>query len=106
MIAAQSCQQSNSASKEEDKKDTITVKNDSCTAWNEFVHKKSSNVLLDFSYAGYKHGEETPPDVSTLGYTVYNVKDYGAIPDDNISDRAALLAIIAKIGSGKANAKG
>lgn len=30
-------------------------------AWNEFVQKSEKNVLLDFSYAGYMHGESAPP---------------------------------------------
>ena len=66
-----------------------------------------ANVLLDFSYAGYEHGETAPPDVWTLGYTVYDVTDYGAIPDDGKSDREALLKILDKIGingNRKANA--
>ena len=40
-----------------------------------------------------------------LGYKVYNVCDYGAIPDDGKSDRKALEDIINKIGRGKPNAK-
>lgn len=66
---------------------------------------EADNLLLDFSYAGYKHGEVAPPDVWSLGYTVYNVKDYGAIPNDNKSDREALTKILAKIGSKVDNAK-
>lgn len=76
-----------------------------CQAWKEYAGKQPSNVLLDFSYAGYKMGEQTPPDVSTLNYTVYNVCDYGAVPNDNLSDRAALETIINKIGKNKPEAK-
>ena len=47
-----------------------------CDVWNKFNLGQADNVLLDFSYAGYKHGEVAPPDVWSLGYTVYNVKDY------------------------------
>ena len=32
-------------------------------AWNRFLSQSEDNVLLDFSYAGYKHGETAPPDV-------------------------------------------
>lgn len=76
-----------------------------CDVWNKFNLGQADNVLLDFSYAGYKHGEVAPPDVWSLGYTVYNVKDYGAIPNDGKSDREALTKILAKIGSKVDNAK-
>lgn len=69
-----------------------------CKAWTDFVAGNEANILLDFSYAGYKHGETAPPDVWTLGYTVYDVTDYGAIPDDGKSDRNAILKILDKIG--------
>lgn len=78
-----------------------------CKAWTDFMAGNEANVLLDFSYAGYGHGETAPPDVWTLGYTVYDVTDYGAIPDDGKSDREALLKILDKIGingNRKANA--
>lgn len=81
-------------------------------AWQKFVNNADDNVLLDFSYAGYHHGTEQPVDerdvyvlAKKLGYKVYNVCDYGAIPNDGISDRAALEDIINKIGRGKPNAK-
>ena len=35
-------------------------------AWNKFVNQTSDNVLLDFSYAGYMHGEVAPPEVAQL----------------------------------------
>ena len=61
--------------------------------WNDFVDKKDSNILLDFSYAGFRHGEEAPLDATDLGYKVYRVTNpkYGAIPDDGKSDRQAFL---------------
>ena len=74
-------------------------------AWQKFANKSQDNILLDFSYAGYHHGLEAPPaDVYSLGYTVYNVLDYGAKPNDGKSDRSAVEAIMNKIGSGKPNA--
>lgn len=69
-----------------------------CKAWMDFVEGNKDNILLDFSYAGYKHGETTPPDVWTLGYKVYDVTDYGAVPDDGKSDRKALLNVFDEIG--------
>lgn len=67
--------------------------------WMDFVGKREENVLLDFSYAGYRHGEEAPAEVETLGYAVYDVTDYGAIPDDDLSDREAFIkALTAALG--------
>ncbi len=60
--------------------------------WNKFVAGAADNVLLDFSYAGYNHGETAPAEAS--GYTVYDITDYGAVPDDDKSDRAAFLAMV------------
>lgn len=73
-----------------------------CTAWNEFNTNAPGNILPDFSYAGYKHGEVAPPDVYSLGYTTYNIKDYKT---DGKTDREAFQAIINRIGTGKANAR-
>lgn len=61
-------------------------------AWQAFYTGSADNVLLDFSYAGYDHGETAPPDISALGYETFNVCDYGAVPDDGKSDRAAFIA--------------
>lgn len=81
-------------------------------AWQKFVNNADDNVLLDFSYAGYHHGTELPVDerdvnvlAKKLGYKVYNVCDYGAVPNDGKSDRKAFEDIINKIGRGKPNAK-
>ena len=59
---------------------------------------------MDFSYAGYKHGEIAPPETETLiaqGYKVYDVTDpkYGAIPNDGKSDRAAFMKVLEEIAS-------
>lgn len=45
-------------------------------------------ALPDFSYAGYGFGLAAIPEVRT----VIDVNDYGAIPDDNKDDSAAILA--------------
>ena len=65
-----------------------------CKVWNDFVARNADNILLDYSYAGYDHGESAPADVYTLGYKVYNVCDYGAVPDDGKSDREAFLSCL------------
>ncbi|GAA4304555.1 DUF4955 domain-containing protein [Aestuariibaculum suncheonense] len=50
-------------------------------------------VLPDFSYAGYQHGEMGLP--SSFTQTFYNVLDYGAVANDGVSDKAAIMATIA-----------
>ena len=62
--------------------------------YNDWVTKSHENVLLDFSYAGYGHGESAPAEAEALGYKVYDVTEYGAVPDDGKSDREAFLACI------------
>ena len=90
---------------------TFTVNNaapGSTKAWEEFVNGDEDNVLLDFSYAGYDHGESAPPEViisnesgtytASNGYTVYNIADYdGADGTDTESDRDAFLALLTDI---------
>ena len=73
---------------------TAQVKDYGCQLFNDFASGSSENILLDFSYAGYKHGETAPADVYSLGYKVYDVTDYGAIPDDGKSDREAFLKCV------------
>lgn len=78
-------------------------------AWKRYISEDENNVLLDFSYAGYRHGETAPPDVTVYrtssgkyetnlsGYTVYNIVDYGAVPDDGKSDREAFISLLTAI---------
>ncbi len=62
-------------------------------AWNKFVTGSTDNVLLDFSYAGYKHGEVEAPDGFALGYETVNVREYmNAHPD--LTAREAFLALL------------
>lgn len=49
--------------------------------------------LFDYSYAGYKLGEEGIPEKFDQ-LKVFNVVDYGAIPNDSISDQDAIQATI------------
>lgn len=62
--------------------------------WTEFLnsgHTGGEATLLDFSYAGYEHGEKNIPDIN---YKVFNIENYGAVPNDGKSDRQALLDAI------------
>lgn len=53
-----------------------TIDENSAIAWQNFL-SGTDNVLLDYSYAGYMHGEVAPPDVNSLsGYTTVNIKEY------------------------------
>lgn len=95
----------------------------SANAWKKFMMKAGDNVLLDFSYAGYMHGEVAPPDVridfdtpltdasgnkyyngyitggaqGSAIYKVYNIEDYGANGNDEVSDRPALIKILKEV---------
>ncbi|MBN8838509.1 MAG: DUF4955 domain-containing protein [Sphingobacteriia bacterium] len=60
--------------------------------FENYKKNKAQSVLPDFSYAGYKNGEKPIPDGK--GYKVFNVTDFGAIPDDTISDREAIQTAI------------
>lgn len=85
-----------------------------CNAWQKFMLNAEDNVLLDFSYAGYNHGESAPPDITlpenpenkskiTVGstsYTIYDITDYGAVPNDGLSDREAFIKVIQEITGG------
>ena len=54
--------------------------------------KSEDNVLLDYSYAGYNHGESAPLDGFAWGYKVINVKE--RMEKDNLSAREALIKIL------------
>ena len=71
-----------------------TFDSENCQPYKDWLTKSAENVLLDFSYAGYNHGESAPLEADALGYKVFNVADYGAIANDGKSDRAAFLACV------------
>lgn len=86
--------------------------NDAYTeAWRNFQAGDPDNVLLEFSYAGYMHGEEAPAEITVTenadgtctasnGYKVYNIEEYGADGTDEESDREAFLdAVSAALGT-------
>ena len=55
---------------------------------------QEQHFLPDFSYAGYKHGEQQP-DIS--GYKVVDVSQHKIIADDGIDDSKALIALLDKL---------
>lgn len=66
---------------------------DSAT-WQDFKSARqdgSEPILPDFSYAGYHYSEIPIPDAD---HKIFNVTDFGAIPDDGLSDRDAIQAAI------------
>ena len=59
--------------------------------WKKFIGEPTfvgTPDLIDYSYAGYKNGTEGIPE--DFAYTVFNVTDYGANPDDGKSDTQAI----------------
>ena len=55
------------------------------------IKANKPNTLPNFSYAGYEFGEKAIPNPQ---YQVFNVKDFGAIADDNKSDKIAIQTTI------------
>lgn len=68
--------------------------------WKKFTGEiNDSNVpdIIDWSYAGYKHGTQGIPDVSRDGrYEIIDVTDFGAIPNDGKDDMKVFQDIIGK----------
>ncbi len=60
--------------------------------FQSYQKDKGQSILPDFSYAGYQSSEKAIPDRND--YKVFNVTDYGAIPNDEISDKEAIQAAI------------
>ncbi len=83
--------------------------------WNDFVSSRDANtglrdssspiadehILNDYSYAGYFSNDiplpSATPKASNASYRVINVQDYGALPDDDISDKQAIKNAIEAI---------
>ena len=64
--------------------------------WTSFEAARAANDLtqapiIDFSYAGYEHGERGIPAATGVRY---DVTAYGAVPDDDMDDRDAVDAAI------------
>lgn len=70
----------------------------SLSAKPDILHKAEQGEmrLPDFSYAGYKNGEQAIPNVAKR---VVKVSDFGAVANDGIDDSAAILKAIEKANS-------
>ncbi len=61
--------------------------------YSSWLEDPESSPLIDFSYAGYRHGEEVP-DWRNAPRRFFEVTDYGAVPDDGKDDIDAIQAAI------------
>jgi len=55
--------------------------------FGDFASHKESAILPDFSYAGYHRGEDAIPQPDLK---VFDVRNFGAVADDNRSDKQAI----------------
>lgn len=58
----------------------------------EDTHTVDIDKYIDFSYAGYEYSEKPIPEMEDL--KVFDVTDYGAIPDDDKSDEEGISRAI------------
>ena len=79
---------------------TTTIDANSAIAWQHFKTGEN-NVLPDYSYAGYNHGESAPQGAFSLGYQVINVKE--RMTAKNMTAREALISILQEKGMTKVN---
>jgi hypothetical protein len=75
----------------------VTAQNNPSALFQNWITAQQNTtepVLPNFSYAGYHNGEIGIPNPS---YRVFDVTDpvYGATPNDNVSDKSAIMATIA-----------
>ena len=62
--------------------------------FREAADRSPAEILTDFSYAGYEHGEKAIPDVSG---PVFKVTDYGAVADDDGCDEEAIRKTVTAV---------
>lgn len=79
---------------------TTEIDASSALAWQHFK-QGGNNVLLDYSYAGYNHGESAPQGAFSLGYQVINVKE--RMTAKNMTAREALINILQENNMTKVN---
>ena len=65
---------------------------DTAKAYLDYEHNAAESVLPNFSYVGYHNGEVPIPENRQL--KVFKVTDFGAKPDDDISDKNAIRKAI------------
>jgi hypothetical protein len=58
-------------------------------------HRGEGTVLPDYSYAGYHLSAKPLPTITREAYQLFNVCDFGAVPNDERSDRDAVLKAVA-----------
>lgn len=79
---------------------TTEIDANSALAWQRF-RQGEDNVLIDYSYAGYNHGESAPQGAFSLGYQVINVKE--RMTAKNMTAREALISILQEKGMTRVN---
>ena len=79
---------------------TTEIDANSALAWQRF-RQGEENVLPDYSYAGYNHGESAPQGAFSLGYQVINVKE--RMTAKNMTAREALISILQEKGMTRVN---
>lgn len=79
---------------------TTKIDANSAIAWQHFKTGEN-NVLPDYSYAGYNHGESAPQGAFSLGYQVINVKE--RMTAKNMTAREALISILQEKSMTKVN---
>lgn len=79
---------------------TTEIDANSALAWQRFKTGEN-NMLPDYSYAGYNHGESAPQGAFSLGYQVINVKE--RMTAKNMTAREALISILQEKGMTKVN---
>lgn len=79
---------------------TTKINANSAIAWQHFKTGEN-NVLPDYSYAGYNHGESAPQGAFSLGYQVINVKE--RMTAKNMTAREALISILQEKGMTRVN---
>jgi len=70
----------------------------SSRVWDDYVEAWSSGgdlPIANYANAGYNYGRSRIPEVHELGLKYFNVTDYGAVPDDEVSDHDAIKSAIA-----------
>ncbi len=75
---------------------TVSMKaRDTAQIWKKYIGELEDEaipLLPDYSYAGYKLGEEAIPHHFAL--STFDVTDYGAVANDAVSDQTAIQAAI------------